>query len=52
MARAPDCLASYACSPVSDPAVPVLGFQRCSIVFPFSILLGDHVNSGHVELQG
>ena len=28
MARAPDCLASHACVPGLNPAVPELGFQR------------------------
>ena len=27
MARAPDCLASHACVPVSNPADPMWGFQ-------------------------
>ena len=49
MDRAPDCLASHACVPVLNPAV--WGFQRNSIVSPFSILSGDHVNGGLVELR-
>ena len=35
MARAPDCLASHASVPVSNPAVPVWGFQRNNIFSPF-----------------
>ena len=35
MARASDCLASHACVPVSNPAVPMWGFQRNNIVSPF-----------------
>ena len=49
--RAPDCLASHACVPVSNPIVPVWGFLRSSIVSPFSMWLGDHVNGGLVELR-
>ena len=51
MARAPDCIASHACLPGSNPAVPLWGFQRNIIVSPFSMLLGDYVNSGFVELK-
>ena len=51
MARAPDDLVSHVCVPVSNPAVPVWGFRRTSIVSPFSMLLGDHVNGGVVELR-
>ena len=51
MARAPDCLASHACVPGSNPAVPVCGFQRNNIVSPFLMWLGGHVNGGLVELR-
>ena len=51
MARAPDCLASHACVPGSNPAVLTWGFQLNIIVSPFSISLGDHVNGGLVELS-
>ena len=51
MTRAPDSLASHACVPVSNTAVPVWGFQKNSIVSPFSIGLGDHVNGGLIELR-
>ena len=37
MARAPDCLASHACVPGLNPAVPERAFQRNSIVSPFSM---------------
>ena len=52
MARAPDCPASHACRPrFSNHAVPVWGFQTNSIVSPHSMLLGDHVYGGLVELR-
>ena len=51
MIRAPDCLASHVCIPVSNPAVLVWGFQRSNIVSPFSMWLGDHVIGGLIELR-
>ena len=35
----------------SNPAVPMWGFQRNSIVFPFSMGQGDHINGSLVELR-
>ena len=35
--RTPDCLASQACIPGSNPADPVWGFQRNILVSPFSM---------------
>ena len=51
MARAPDCLASHAYDPGSNPADPVWGFQRNILISPFSMWLSDHVNGGLVELR-
>ena len=51
MARAPDCLASHACVLVSNPADPMWGVQKSSIVSPFLMWLGDHVDGGLVELR-
>ena len=51
MTRGPYCLASHTCVPVSSPAVPLWGFQRNSIVSPFSMWQGDQVNGGLVHLR-
>ena len=45
---APDCLASHACVPVSNPADPE---WVNLIVSPSLMWLGDHVNGGFVELR-